>query len=499
MLGAEPAVIEARGARAFPARADVRSRTSASATTTARRARRLRRSTSLPGRRSRSSAAPAPGSRRRRRCSPASTTRRGPRAIGGVDVRELALDELRRGVGIVFEETFLFGDTVRATSGSARPDADDEADRARGRGSPARTSSSSELPDGYETVLGERGYLALGRTAPADRDRAGDPRRPEGADPRRRDVGGGRDEGARDPRRAPEVMRGRTTLVIAHRPRRSRSRTASRSSRPAVSSRRERTRSCSHARPLPRRCSRSRGRGVIRRVVADSPSAAAADRRRRARDGRRDGRSRSRRRCSRRYAIDHGIRAHDGTSIERRRARLPRARARAARCSSASSCSAPRAPASASSATCASPRTSKLQRLSLPFFEQQRAGVLISRLTADVQTLTTFTRLVLVEVVGSVLLLVRHARHPRRAVAAALARDARLASRCSSSSSLRYSKRSRPAFLSLRDRVADTMSSLQEGLSGVRVVQSFGREATATRRTAGARARRSARGGASRS
>jgi len=41
-------------------------------------------------------------------------------------------------------------------------------------------------------------------------------------------------------------------------------------------------------------------------------------------------------------------------------------------------------------------------------------------------------------------------------------------------SSLRYGKRSRPAFLALRDRVADTMTSLQEGLTGVRVVQSFG-------------------------
>ena len=48
----------------------------------------------------------------------------------------------------------------------------------------------------------------------------------------------------------------------------------------------------------------------------------------------------------------------------------------------------------------------KLQELSMPFFEETRAGVLVSRLTADVQTLTTFTRLVLVEVVGSVLLFV---------------------------------------------------------------------------------------------
>src|SRR5579875_2089054 len=48
----------------------------------------------------------------------------------------------------------------------------------------------------------------------------------------------------------------------------------------------------------------------------------------------------------------------------------------------------------------------KLQELSMPFFEETRAGVLVSRLTADVQTLTTFTRTVLVEVVGSVLLFV---------------------------------------------------------------------------------------------
>jgi ATP-binding cassette subfamily B protein len=43
-------------------------------------------------------------------------------------------------------------------------------------------------------------------------------------------------------------------------------------------------------------------------------------------------------------------------------------------------------------------------------------------------------------------------------------------------SSLRYGKRSRPAFLALRDRVAETMTSLQEGLTGVRVVQSFAQE-----------------------
>jgi ATP-binding cassette, subfamily B, bacterial len=117
----------------------------------------------------------------------------------------------------------------------------------------------------------------------------------------------------------------------------------------------------------------------------------------------------------------------------------------------------------------------KLQELSLPFFEQTRTGVLVSRLTADVQTLTEFTRLVLVEVVGSVLLFV-----VTLVILVTLSPPLSLVMLVSVPllvfASLRYGKRSRPAFLALRDRVADTMSSLQEGLTGVRVVQSFSRE-----------------------
>ncbi len=117
----------------------------------------------------------------------------------------------------------------------------------------------------------------------------------------------------------------------------------------------------------------------------------------------------------------------------------------------------------------------KLQQLSMPFFEQTRAGVLVSRLTADVQTLTTFTRLVLVEVVGSVLLFVVTV-----VILVLLSPLLSLVMLISVPllvwSSLRYGRRSRPAFLQLRDRVADTMSSLQEGLTGVRVVQSFSQE-----------------------
>jgi ATP-binding cassette subfamily B protein len=117
----------------------------------------------------------------------------------------------------------------------------------------------------------------------------------------------------------------------------------------------------------------------------------------------------------------------------------------------------------------------KLQELSMPFFEQTRAGVLVSRLTNDVQTLTTFTRLVLVDVVGSLMLFVVTLvilvwLSPLLSLVMLVSVPILVVS------SLRYGKRSRPAFLALRDTVADTMSSLQEGLTGVRVVQSFSRE-----------------------
>jgi ATP-binding cassette subfamily B protein len=116
-----------------------------------------------------------------------------------------------------------------------------------------------------------------------------------------------------------------------------------------------------------------------------------------------------------------------------------------------------------------------LHDLSMPFFESERAGVLVSRLTADVQSLTTFVRQVLVEVVGNLLLLL-----VTLAVLVILAPPLAAVVFVSLPilvvSSWSYRKRSQPTFLALRDRIADVMTSLQEGLTGIRVVQSFARE-----------------------
>jgi ATP-binding cassette subfamily B protein len=137
--------------------------------------------------------------------------------IGGIDVRELRLDELRRGVGLVFEETFLFGDTVSGNVGFAIPDAEEEDIRRA-----ARLAGAAEfverLPEGYETVLGERGFSLSG----GQRQRIAIARAIL-ADPQvliLDDATSAVDATKEHEIRAAlsEVMAGRTTLVIAHRP-----------------------------------------------------------------------------------------------------------------------------------------------------------------------------------------------------------------------------------------------------------------------------------------
>ncbi len=81
--------------------------------------------------------------------------------IDGHDVRGLTLDSLRGHVGVAFEESFLFSDTVRANIGYGRPGAgDDEIEAA------ARTAQAhgfiTELSHGYDTVVGERGLTLSG-------------------------------------------------------------------------------------------------------------------------------------------------------------------------------------------------------------------------------------------------------------------------------------------------------------------------------------------------
>lgn len=116
-----------------------------------------------------------------------------------------------------------------------------------------------------------------------------------------------------------------------------------------------------------------------------------------------------------------------------------------------------------------------LQQLSMPFFESARAGALVSRLTADVQTLTTFVRQVLVEVVGSVFLFAITAV-ALVALSPVLALVTLVSFPLLILASIWYQRRSHRSYLSVREHVADTMTSLQEGIAGVRVVKAYRRE-----------------------
>ncbi|MFH9732622.1 ABC transporter ATP-binding protein [Streptomyces sp. NPDC017260] len=141
---------------------------------------------------------------------------RGAVLIGGHDVRELTLDSLRAAIGLVPEDSFLFSDTVRANIAYGRPDATDEEIEAAARAAQAHRFIT-ELPDGYDTTVGEHGLTLSGgqrqRVALA-RAILTDPRLLV-LDDATSAVDARVEHEIHDALK--QVMRGRTTLLIAHR------------------------------------------------------------------------------------------------------------------------------------------------------------------------------------------------------------------------------------------------------------------------------------------
>ncbi|MEU3991386.1 ABC transporter ATP-binding protein [Streptomyces platensis] len=81
--------------------------------------------------------------------------------VGGHDVRELTLESLRAAIGLVPESSFLFSDSVRDNIAYGHPDATDAQVRAAARAAQA-DGFISELPEGYDTKVGEQGLTLSG-------------------------------------------------------------------------------------------------------------------------------------------------------------------------------------------------------------------------------------------------------------------------------------------------------------------------------------------------
>ena len=81
--------------------------------------------------------------------------------IDGADVRELTLNSLRREIGAIAQDPFLFSATVRENLAFGRADATDEQVEQAARLAQAH-EFIERLPEGYETVIGERGITLSG-------------------------------------------------------------------------------------------------------------------------------------------------------------------------------------------------------------------------------------------------------------------------------------------------------------------------------------------------
>ena len=82
--------------------------------------------------------------------------------VDGIDIATVSLDSLRRQIGVVPQHVLLFNASVRDNIAYGRPEPTRCGRSRRPRAPPARTTSSWTLPQGYATLIGDRGVRLSG-------------------------------------------------------------------------------------------------------------------------------------------------------------------------------------------------------------------------------------------------------------------------------------------------------------------------------------------------
>ena len=123
-------------------------------------------------------------------------------------------------------------------------------------------------------------------------------------------------------------------------------------------------------------------------------------------------------------------------------------------------------------------------RLSMPFYDREKAGVVVSRMTSDVDQLQELVQLGFLQLMRSLLLI-------SGSVVVLTLISWKLMLLCLIPvpfvvlATMKFQRDSNAAYLTVRDRIGLTLSSLQEGISGVRIIQAYGREQVEIDRFAG--------------
>lgn len=122
-----------------------------------------------------------------------------------------------------------------------------------------------------------------------------------------------------------------------------------------------------------------------------------------------------------------------------------------------------------------------IQKQSLAFFDRNKSGVLVARMTADIESMGELVQWGLLQFVSAILL-VLFALILAFAMSWQLTLVGLLVMPIIVVASRKFQRDSNAAYLDVREQIGQTLSSLQEGIAGVRVIQAYGREPEQRRR-----------------